>query len=192
IVKRAHSHLFRPVAAPPQRHQVEIDWSCSAPDAGVRMIRQRINASRLDSEFFHLDTLALRVTGERAHIIDQMPRIWAVSPIAHRHRASRNAGDDMTIETIGSALPLKTPAVRSRGRVGNPSSSFCSWAPSPLAVSPWHEAQASLYSSRARAFAAASKGGALGTSIIPSPPLPSAAGIFWALISIGFSARDLM
>ncbi len=56
----------------------------------------------------------------------------------------------------GSGLPLNTPSVRSRGRVGNPFESVCFWVPSPFAVAPWQGAQPFANSSRPRTCAAAS------------------------------------
>src|SRR5580765_2609487 len=62
------------------------------------MIGKSLDAHGFDGEFFHLDAPALRVAGKRAHVVDQMPRVGAVGPIAHWHRTSRNARDDMTVK----------------------------------------------------------------------------------------------
>ena len=81
----------------------------------------------------------------------------------------------------GSGLPLKIPAVRSRGRVGNPSLSVCACTPSPLPLVPWHGAQPCAKSWTARSRSAAVYGGAGGGSMTPlgslpvSPPPPAGA-----------------
>src|SRR3989304_614276 len=77
---------------------MKIDRRAEAPYAGIRMIGKGFNSRRLDGEPFHLHALALGVAGKRAHVVDQMPGVVAPCPIAHRHRTSRNAGDDMAVE----------------------------------------------------------------------------------------------
>ena len=177
VVHGAHRDLLGAIGPPPERHQVEVDRRRVAPDAGVGARRQRGHAAGHDPELLHLDLRPLRIARERPHEVDEMPGVLAVQIPALRHRRSGQAGDDAAVDLSGSGLPLKTPSVRSRGRVGKPFESVCFCAPSPArsrrgtarSLSRTTPPRARLPPRRRRAAPAA-------PSRMPAPPLPNVSG----------------
>ena len=106
VVHRAHRDLLRPVAAPPERHQVQVHRRGQPPRPGVRVIGHARHPRGDDRERPHLGAPALGLARPRADQVHQVPGVGAVGPVAHRHRAARHPGHDAAIELgrIGIAL----------------------------------------------------------------------------------------
>src|SRR5215470_3989971 len=106
-MNRAHSYFFGPIATPPERHQVQIDWRGETPYARVRMGRQSLHASRFNQKSFHLHAFALRIAGKRANVMHQVPSVLSIRPIAHRHWTSGNTGNNMAVERDRVRAPFE-------------------------------------------------------------------------------------